>query len=353
MRRCDNPLSFPFFVICALIIDAPIPDIFGKMLEKPVRFLFSIPLNCAGALILGFLGGYPAGCKLACSLYDKKRCTKSQAEYLLSFTNNSGPAFIIGAVSAIMLNSPAAGTLIYAVHIAACFLCALTMRFFSGTPKQEKTQDITTPHGTKKNNRGILYSITDAVKSSCFNILNVCAFVVFFYILVNILKTAGFISIVSSAFGLLGFDPDIVSALIGGFFEMTTGCAMTASLDAGFSAKMVIISAIISWAGVSIHFQALSFILKSALNPLPYFCGKALHSIYSGALMFFVLKFFPSYIPVFFTHDDAKISSSTMSAFSVFKLSLTCALLVIIAFILLGILAFIAKTASKRAKKIL
>ena len=52
----------------------------------------------AFALAMGITSGYPVGAKVAKDLYNNKLCTKIEAERLLSFTNSSGPLFIIGTV---------------------------------------------------------------------------------------------------------------------------------------------------------------------------------------------------------------------------------------------------------------
>ena len=44
---------------------------------------------------MGWLSGYPIGAKIAVNLRNNNICSKEDCERLLSFTNNSGPAFYL------------------------------------------------------------------------------------------------------------------------------------------------------------------------------------------------------------------------------------------------------------------
>ena len=55
----------------------------------------------------------------AIALYENGQCSKTEAERLLAFCNNSGPAFILGVVGTGIFASSRAGLLLYLAHIAA------------------------------------------------------------------------------------------------------------------------------------------------------------------------------------------------------------------------------------------
>ena len=63
-----------------------------------MRLLFNVPGEGAFALILGTISGYPVGAKIISIFKEQKLCTDVECERLLSFTNNSGPLFIVGTV---------------------------------------------------------------------------------------------------------------------------------------------------------------------------------------------------------------------------------------------------------------
>ena len=104
LTLCYNviiPSLFPFFVLSALVVDLGLAGHLGRALEGIMRPLFNVPGACAPALALGFVGGYPVGARTALQLYQKGMCTKTEAERLLAFCNNSGPAFILGGLGSL------------------------------------------------------------------------------------------------------------------------------------------------------------------------------------------------------------------------------------------------------------
>ena len=60
--------------------------------------LFNVPGEGSYAFIMGIISGYPVGAKIINKFVEEGTCTKSEAERMLAFTNNSGPLFIIGTV---------------------------------------------------------------------------------------------------------------------------------------------------------------------------------------------------------------------------------------------------------------
>ena len=76
------PSLFPFFVLSSLVVDLGIAARLGRLLEPIMRPLFRVSGSCAGALVLGFIGGYPVGARTALQLYQQGFCTKTEAERL-------------------------------------------------------------------------------------------------------------------------------------------------------------------------------------------------------------------------------------------------------------------------------
>ena len=103
LTLCGNviiPSLFPFFVLSSLVVELGLAGYLGRMLEGVMRPLFNVSGVCASAFALGFVGGYPVGARTAIDLYQKGMCTRTEAERLLAFCNNSVPAFILGVVGA-------------------------------------------------------------------------------------------------------------------------------------------------------------------------------------------------------------------------------------------------------------
>ena len=63
-----------------------------------MRPLFNVPGEGAYALLMGTISGYPVGAKVVTDLKEQGVCNDIECERLISFTNNSGPLFIVGLV---------------------------------------------------------------------------------------------------------------------------------------------------------------------------------------------------------------------------------------------------------------
>ena len=97
---------------------------------KPI---FNIRGEGSFALIMGWLSGYPVGAKIACNFRKSQVCSKEECERLLSFTNNSGPLFIIGTVGISLYGNYYIGILLMLTHILACITVGIIFRFWKST----------------------------------------------------------------------------------------------------------------------------------------------------------------------------------------------------------------------------
>lgn len=288
------PSLFPFFVVSSLCVQTGLAALAGRAFEKPMRFLFGVPGVCAPAFALGLVGGYPVGARTAISLYEQGACTKAEAERLLAFCNNSGPAFILGAVGASMLGGTGAGALLYATHVLASVtvgvLFSLRARRQSTTqrPVQGRIDVVCAPLGR---------AFTSAVTSSFSSILNVCAFVIFFAVVIRLLGLLGVIPALarglSTLLAPLGLDADLTGQVLGGLLEVTSGVKGLLPLDAGMGTKLTAAAFLLGWAGLSVHCQVLTLIGDSGLSPLPYLAGKALHGCLAGLLTWLAVRLLP------------------------------------------------------------
>ena len=125
LRLCGNvivPSLFPFFVLSSLVVELGMSRYLGRLLEPIMVPLFRVNGSCATALALGFVGGYPVGAQTAIQIYQNGQCSRAEAERMLAFCNNSGPAFILGVVGAGVFGSGTAGLLLYLAQIgrASC-----------------------------------------------------------------------------------------------------------------------------------------------------------------------------------------------------------------------------------------
>lgn len=92
------PALLPFFIACELLSYTDIIKFLGLKLNKIMKPLFNVPGEGAFPLIMGIISGYPVGAKIVTNFRKNGIVTKEEGERLITFTNNSGPLFIIGTV---------------------------------------------------------------------------------------------------------------------------------------------------------------------------------------------------------------------------------------------------------------
>ena len=125
------PTLFPFFVATELLLKTNFINILGRFLNKFVKPIFNIPGESVIAIILGTISGYPIGAKVVCDLKREKRISKTEAERLISFTNNSGPLFILATVGIALYNDKKIGTILLVSHILASLSVGILYTFIS------------------------------------------------------------------------------------------------------------------------------------------------------------------------------------------------------------------------------
>lgn len=272
-KICENtviPALFPFFVCSNLLTAFNVSEYLNRIFRPIMRPLFGVGENASLAVIMGIVSGYPVGAKTAAALKDKGLITKSEGDKLLSFCNNSGPLFILGAVGSGMLFDRNAGAVLYAAHISAAVSSALLMRnvkcsiAVSGKNKTCIVPDFGA-------------ALTDSISVSMNTVYTISGFVIISAIFLKFTEMSGITELIS----LAGIDKEYVKCALYGFIEPTNGCIEAAKLKISLMHKCMIISAIIGWSGVSVHLQVLGIIRKSGLSIRYYFLGKLISAVLS------------------------------------------------------------------------
>ena len=296
IKLCGNvilPSLFPFFVLSSLVVDLGLAAYLGRALEGLMRPLFRVSGSCAAAVALGFIGGYPVGARTALQIYEQGLCSKTEAERLLAFCNNSGPAFILGVVGAGVFGDSRVGLLLYLTHALASLLVGLLFRFYGGgrvgracgqRPKPIRT--VTLPA-----------AFTGAVSRALQSTLNICAFVVFFAVVLRLLSAYGALSALAELLSLAGFEGEWARRLVAGLLELSSGVA---SLRGGaeLAGRVSMAAFMLGWAGLSVHCQVLSFLVDSGLSARVYLAGKLCHGLIAAALTYLLTRLFPLSAPV-------------------------------------------------------
>ncbi len=255
---------------------------------KPI---FNVPGISAYPFVLGMISGYPVGAKTVCQIYKEGLCTKKEAEFMLAYTNNSGPLFIVGTVGISMFGSTTIGLILLLTHILASISVGIILgKFF-------KKDSVSIQNRIIKNNRKtITFSslgevLGNSIMSSIKTILMIGGFVVIFSVIISILKNSGLLNFISHIFG----DSEFVSGIITGIIELTNGLNVVSNIHVKqISINILICAFLLGFAGLSIMLQILSVVSKEKLSIKPYVIGKIMQAILATLYTFVVLQ-----LPIF------------------------------------------------------
>ena len=300
LHLCSNviiPSLFPFFVLSSLVVELGMARYLGRLLQGLMYPLFRVNGTGASALVLGFVGGYPVGARTAINLYEKGLCSKTEAERMLAFCNNSGPAFILGVVGAGVFSNGWIGLMLYLAHVAASVCVGVLFRFYG--PREERSGH-RRPSPQFQATR-FSTAFTSSIKDAFLAVLNICSFVIFFTVLIRMLSLCGvmgFLSqLIASLLAPLGLDRIWAEKLLVGLLEVSSGVTSLTAPGA-LPGRVSLAAFMLGWAGLSVHCQVLSFVGDSGLTAGTYLTGKVLHGLLSAVFTAVLTRLFPLEEPV-------------------------------------------------------
>lgn len=352
LQLCYNviiPSLFPFFVLSSLMVELGLAGYVGRALEGIMRPLFNVPGSCASAVALGFIGGYPVGARTAISLYEKGMCTKTEAERLLAFCNNSGPAFILGVVGAGIFSSSRVGVLLYLAHAAASLCVGVLFRFYKRGERggEEKGR-------LNFQTQRLSAAFTNCVASSFRSTLNICAFVVFFTVVIRMFSVSGALPALagglSALLSPLGLTEPWGERLLTGVLEISSGVWSLAG-DGSLSGRLSMAAFMLGWAGISVHCQVLSFLGDSGLSVRTYLVGKMLHGGLSALFVGALARVFPLETQVSAYLAEQVEGIAALDFATALTVSTVCAWVVGLLFFAVAARA-VGKTSGKRRKTV-
>ena len=254
--RSVIPALFPFMAASTMLVSMGFGEWASPRLAG-LMSLYRLPGPAGSALLLGLVGGYPIGARTAAELHEKGLLTAEEAERLLGFCSNSNPVFLISVLGGGVFGSPRAGVYLWLIHVLSALLTGL---FFRGSGKPLRRRP---PPGLSRS-PSLPAAFVEGIRSACGNMLSVCGFVIFFYVLASPLAALG---------GLPG-------AAAVGFLELFSLTPLLAADRLSF----ILASACAGWGGASVLCQTAAVLEGSGLRLRNCVIGKVLQGLLAGAL---------------------------------------------------------------------
>ena len=259
------PALFPFFVLTKLLLSRA-----GGRVPKPLAHfsesLFSVPAAALPVFLLGMVSGCPVGASAAAELHRGGGCSREEAERLLVYSSNCGPAFLLGVVSPRLPGGMKDAVFLLVMQL----LISVWLGVLLGAGKAPST---VSAQQSGREKQPFVRAFTDAVLSGGRSGLMVCAYVVFF----------------SAAAAFLPEQP-----LVLGLGEMTGGILL---LQPDQNYALPLAAFLLGFGGLSVCCQVLAAVTDAGLSGRLYLPCRLLH----GCLMAccaFLHAFHPLLLPV-------------------------------------------------------
>lgn len=261
------PSLFPFFVLSGLVVGS-----WGADFRLPgfLSGLFPGMTDRMPALVLpAFLGGYPVGAQAVRQAWKTGGLSKEEAQRLLAFSGNAGPAFLFGMVGR-LFPEPWMVWLIWGIHILGALFAARCL-------------PLPTERGTAA---AISQKPGDPVREGVKTMAVVCGWIVLFRTLIAFLDR-----------WVLLAAPPTARVLVIGLLELSNGCLELTGIP-DTAVRFLVCSCLLAAGGLCVTVQTAS--VTRGLSLRYYFLGKALQILVSFLFgMSLVLKT-PAPLPVLF-----------------------------------------------------
>lgn len=266
------PTLLPFIILSNLMVSLDIFHYFTFFLAPITKPILGISKNSNYAIVLGMLCGYPMGAKTCADLVLNKKISQKEGQYLLLFTNNVSPMFVISYIcDSVLRNQTIKSGLLFAIFLAPAITALIINKWYRhsvGTYHSTNLQVI----NLKKT---IDFRLIDqSIMNGFETVTKLGGYIILFSIISSFIQEKLEINLLAKGFLL-------------GFIEITTGIDYIGKMSLPLSVKTLIICAITSFGGLSSLAQTASIIKEAGLSIKPYFFAKLLTGLL-GAFIFYL-----------------------------------------------------------------
>ncbi|HHT98277.1 MAG TPA: hypothetical protein GXZ90_10345, partial [Clostridiales bacterium] len=241
-------------------------------------------------LILGFLTGIPMGAKTSNDLLENNKINYKEASFLLSICNNPSPMFIINYITISQLNLPQIKYhILFIIYLSAIIsgfilksitnesVCKNNNNLSENTPNIKILNNNLHIQSTNNTDLFDFKTIDEAIMNGFEIITKVGGYIILFSILSEILFNINYLN-------------QYIKLTLIGLIEITNGVNKICLSDLNTNTKIVFVTIIASFGGLSGLAQTQSMISKSRLSIKSYFIVKLINIIVSTILVLLMLK---------------------------------------------------------------
>lgn len=339
------PSTFCFLVLSCFCVCSGLAQGLERPLGRVTRLLFHLPGCCGPAILLSLVGGYPVGARSIAALYQQGSITQKQAQRMLYFCVNAGPAFSISVIGSCLYGVPQFGVYLFLSLSAASLLMGIALGVCSRF--RDKQTDLSPPvrvenAPAQSMGNALVSSAGDASRA----MVGCCSFVLLFSTALSLLNAVGLSDWISHTLVSMGISDGTAASIFPMLWEVGGGC-----LEASyFGASIFPVVFGVSFGGLCVHFQVLAF--AGGFQPCrwKFFLSRILHALLSTGIFALLTKLFPLPLPeavVSVFHNTTQPFSGALSATGVPMLRAVAAAVVLLLLCLVLILSNVRQKGQK------
>ena len=268
------PTLLPYMVLINILIRTPALHWICRITSPLLCPLLGTSYYGTFAVLTGFLCGYPMGAKTASDLLDAQKISRSEASYLLSFCNNTSPAFILSYVVIQNLKKDSISIPFLLILTLTPLMMSFVFRLFY------RAKDHIHPFSHMMQVSSSTASQSENLSGNFFDRCIMNAFE-------SITKVGGYMMIFSVLIQLLAsaLPDNTASLLLYSSLEISTGIRLLASSALYTSQKIILCAALTSFCGWCCIAQTYSMISGNHLPILPYIAEKLVTALVTSLLI--------------------------------------------------------------------
>ena len=266
------PTLLPYMILINVLICTPALHWICRITSTFLCPLLGTSYYGTFAVLTGFLCGYPMGAKTTSDLLNVNKISRSEASYLLSFCNNTSPAFILSYVVAQNMKERNLCIPFFLILTFTPLMLSFIFRLFYRLPESSCSFPQVTPGSFSNPSESISDSFLDRGILNAFeSVTKVGGYMMMFSVLIQLLASV--------------LPNTIFSLLLYSSLEISTGIRLLFSSALYTTEKIILCAFLTSFGGWCCIAQTYSMISSSQLPILPYITAKLVTALVTSLLI--------------------------------------------------------------------
>lgn len=266
------PTLLPYMILINVLICTPALHWICRITSTFLCPLLGTSYYGTFAVLTGFLCGYPMGAKTTSDLLNVNKISRSEASYLLSFCNNTSPAFILSYVVAQNMKERNLCIPFFLILTFTPLMLSFIFRLFYRLPESSCSFPQVTPGSFSNPSESISNSFLDRCILNAFeSVTKVGGYMMMFSVLIQLLASV--------------LPNTIFSLLLYSSLEISTGIRLLFSSALYTTEKIILCAFLTSFGEWCCIAQTYSMISGSQLPILPYIAEKLVTALVTSLLI--------------------------------------------------------------------